>query len=104
MVHAYWLVFTHLFMGPPEQMDLLDRSAGFFFLVVQDALATDIQLTDSKLADPAESQRGRFQNATVEHLLHDVLRLDPALDSTLIPIYEKFKSASDPVRDLRNKV
>ena len=33
MVHAYWQVFTQLFMGPQQQMDLLDRSAGFFFLV-----------------------------------------------------------------------
>ncbi|HVU46794.1 MAG TPA: hypothetical protein VHD85_11745 [Terracidiphilus sp.] len=47
MVHAYWLVFTQLFMGPAEQMDLLDR---------------------------------------------------------LVPIYDNFRTASVPVRELRNKV
>ena len=104
MVHAYWLVFTQLFMGPQEQLDLLDRSAGFFFRVVQDALATDIQLTVSKLADPAESRGGKDQNATIEHLLKDVLHLDASLKSELMTLYETFRDASKPLRDLRNKV
>jgi hypothetical protein len=104
MVHAYWQVFTQLFMGPQEQMDLLDRSAGFFFLVVQDALATDIQLTVSKLADPAEQFGGKKQNATVQHLLKDSVGVEPALESMLKPLCEKFVNASKPLRDLRNKV
>lgn len=101
-VHAYWLVFTQLFMGPQEQMDLLDRSAGFFFLTVQDALATDIQLTLSKLADPAKSF-GK-ENATVQHPLDDALKLDLALKPKIEPLCGKFRDASKPVRDLRNKV
>jgi hypothetical protein len=104
MVHAYWQVFTHLFMGPQQQMDLLDRSAGFFFLVVQDALATDIQLTVGKLADPAEQFGGKKQNATVQHLLKDAVNVEPAVEPTLKPLCEKFVNASKPVRDLRNKV
>jgi hypothetical protein len=102
MVHAYWQVFTDLFMGSQEQMDLLDRSAGFFFLVVQDALATDIQLTISKLADPPKSV-GK-DNATIQHLLEDALKLDQTLKPKLEPLYENFKTASKPVRDLRHKV
>jgi hypothetical protein len=104
MVHAYWQVFTQLFMGPQEQLDLLDRSAGFFFLVVQDALATDIQLTVSKLADPAEQFGGKKQNATVQHLLKDALNVERAVEPTLKPLCENFLNASNPVRDLRHKV
>jgi hypothetical protein len=104
MVHAYWQVFNELFMAPQEQMDLMDRSAGFFFLVVQDALATDLQLTIRKLADPPASFGGKKQNATVQHLLKDALKLDPALASTLLPLCKRFTDASEPIRDLRNKV
>lgn len=104
MVHAYWQVFTHLFMGSQKQMDLLDRSAGFFFLVVQDALATDIQLTVSKLADPAEQFGGSKQNASVQHLLKDAVNVEPKAESTLKPLSDDFVNASKPVRNLRNKV
>lgn len=103
MVHAYWLVFEQLFRQSPSQIDLLNRSAGFFFLVVQDALATDIQLTLSKLADPAKTREN--DNATVEHLLNEIGPFcAPKAASNLQRLCQRFKHACAPVRRRRNKL
>lgn len=103
MVHAYWLTFMELFGGPQEQADLLEESAPFFFNVIQDALATDIQLTLSKLSDPAMTFKK--ENATVHHLLNEVEKLNvPELMAKLPPLYKTFSEACQPVRELRNKV
>jgi hypothetical protein len=103
MVHAYWATFMDLYGGPKEQLEILDKSAGFFFNVIQDALATDIQLTLSKLSDPAMTFKK--ENATVQHLLNEVAKLNvPDLVKKLTPLYDAFNSACEPVRELRNKV
>ena len=102
MVHAYWLVFKQLFRKSPEQIELLDRSAGYFFLVVQDALANDIQLTLSKLADPATTF-GK-DNATAEHLLNEIEPFcAPEVASSLRLLRQLFNDACVPVRTQRNK-
>lgn len=41
----------------PERIGLLNRSDGAFFLVVQDALATDTHLMFGGLADPGKTFR-----------------------------------------------
>jgi hypothetical protein len=103
MVHAYWRVNMDLFGKSKEQVDLLDRSAGFFFFVIQDALATDIQSTLSKLSDPATTFKR--ENATVHHLLNEIEKLnEPALIAKLLPLYKTFSDACEPERESRNKV
>lgn len=103
MVHAYWLAFKQLFHQPPERLELLDRSAGFLFLVVQDALAKDIQLTLSKLADPAKTY-GK-NNASLEHLLDEIQpHCGPAVATELGQLCQQFKDACLPVQKVRNKL
>jgi hypothetical protein len=103
MVHAYWITFMDLFGGPNEQLEILDQSAGFFFNVIQDALATDIQLTLSKVSDPAMTFKK--ENATVRHLLDELEKLNaPELMAKLKDLYDAFNNACEPVRELRNKV
>jgi hypothetical protein len=103
MVHAYWQVFDQLFRQSPDQIDLLNQSAGFFFLVVQDVLATDIQLTLSKLADAAETF-GK-ENATVEHLLNEVEPFCATeVANNLRQLCQRFKEACGPVQKRRNKL
>ena len=103
MVHAYWITFMDLYGGPKEQREILDESAGFLFSVIQDALATDIQLTLSRLSDPATTFKN--SNATVHHLLNEVEKLNiSALTDQLKALYRRFYQACDPVRELRNKV
>lgn len=63
-VHAYWQLFKQLFGGTQDDLDLLDRSAGFCFYAIQEALVTDVQLTLSKLSDPEKpaEERTRLLN------------------------------------------
>jgi len=102
-VHAYWKLFNQLFGGSQDQRDLLNRSAGFCFYVIQDALATDIQLTLSKLSDPAESL-GKA-NATAEHLWNEIRSLlTPASVDGLHCLLQSFIQACKPIRAARNKM
>jgi hypothetical protein len=102
-VHAYWKLFNQLFDGSQDQLELLNRSAGFCFFVIQDALATDIQLTLSKLSDAAESN-GKT-NATAEHLVDEIqsLRTDAPVDG-LRGMLHSFIDACKPIRATRNKM
>jgi hypothetical protein len=52
-LHAYWIIFEQLFGKSQARQNLLYASARQLFLVVEDALGTDVQLTLSKLSDPA---------------------------------------------------
>lgn len=102
-VHAYWKLFDQLFGGSQDQLDLLNRSAGFCFYVMQDALATDIQLTLSKLSDKAESH-GKT-NATAEHLLNEIRNLrTPISVDELHRLLQSFIDACQPIRAARNKM
>ncbi len=102
-VHAYWILFEQLFGGSQDQLDLLNRSAGFCFYVIQDALATDVQLSLSKLSDPAESNRKT--NATTQHLLNEVRALNwPAPVDELQRLWQSFTDSCEPIRLSRNKM
>jgi AbiU2 len=69
-LHAYWIIFEQLFGKSQARHDLLYASAGHLFLVVEDALGTDVQLALSKLSDPP-TMRG-FQNATLPRLFDEI--------------------------------
>lgn len=103
-VHAYWQLFDKLFGGSQDQLDLLNRSAGFCFYVIRDALLTDILLTLSKLSDPAESY-GKT-NATAEHLLNEIRNLTPAPapGDKLRSLLQGYIHACKPIREVRNKM
>ena len=101
-VNAYWKIFNQLFGGPQDQLDLLNRSAGFCFYVIKDALATDIQLTLCKLSDPAESS-GKT-NATAKHLRDEIKKLGSVVADGLDDSLETFTNACGPLRNARNKM
>lgn len=101
-VHAQWNTFEDLFMGSQGQLDLMNRSAAVFFMVVQNSLARNIQLTICKLADPAVQLNK--QNASAEQLLEQALGMCPGLEPSLRPVCEKYITASEPLRPVRNKV
>lgn len=101
-VHAQWNTFEDLFMGSQGQLDLMNRSAAVFFMVVQNSLARNIQLTICKLADPAG--QSKKQNASAEQLLEQALGTSRGLEPTPQPLCEKYITASEPLRPVRNKV
>lgn len=52
---AKWSEFLKLYAADKETIDLLNRSAGYFFLIVQDTLWDDILLHLSRLSGPAQT-------------------------------------------------
>jgi hypothetical protein len=70
-LHGRWIIYRQLFGTNKERVELLNKSAGTFFNVLQDVLLHDVQLSLSKLGDPAGS--GSRENMTLE-ALHQVLQ------------------------------
>jgi AbiU2 len=102
-VHAYWKLFNQLFGVSQDQIELLNRSAGFCFYAIEDALGTDIQRTLSKLSDPA--QTGAKENATIGYLLNEVRRLQrPSSVDELQRLCQNFTASCQSIRARRNKM
>jgi hypothetical protein len=71
--------------------------------VVEDALGTDVQLTLSKLSDPAAT--GRFQNATVPRLFDEIKRLgNEQLTQEIETHLAVFEAACKPIRARRDRL
>jgi len=103
-LHAYWIIYEQLFGKSRVRYELLYASARNLFLVVEDGIGTDIQLTLAKLSDPPAM--GGYQNATLSRLLEDVARItgnDP-LVSRIESYLAEFRAACGPIRDRRNRL
>ena len=70
-LHGRWIIYRQLFGTSKERVELLNESAGTFFNVLQDVLLHDVQLSLSKLGDPADT--GSRENMTLEALHEDVI-------------------------------
>jgi len=81
-LHAKWLEYRKLYAKSDKRIDLLNKTAGFFFRVVQDALWGDLLLHIARLTDPPK--QGRYENLTL-------LRLPEAVHD---------KGLADNIRDL----
>jgi hypothetical protein len=101
-LHGRWIIYRQLYGTSAERVELLDRSAGTFFNILQDVLLHDVQLSLSKIGDPAGS--GSRQNATLEALHAGVVAAgDQALaDGMRLPLH-LFEAACARVRHRRNK-
>lgn len=101
-LHGRWIIYRQLFGTNEGRVDLLNKSAGTFFNVLQDVLLHDVQLSLSKLGDSAGS--GSRKNLTLE-ALHQILREAgeiAAADKMEIPLKE-FAAACVKIRHRRNK-
>jgi hypothetical protein len=54
-LHAKWQEYRELFGHSPERVELLNRSAAFFFRVIEDSLWEDVLLHISRLTDPSRT-------------------------------------------------
>ena len=52
-LHGRWRIYCDFYGASPERIDLLNRAAPTFFAILQGVWLNDVQLTLSKLADPA---------------------------------------------------
>jgi hypothetical protein len=101
-LHGRWIIYRQLYGTSPERVDVLNRSASTFFKILQTTLLHDVQLSLSKLGDPAGS--GAQKNLTLEALLK---QLEAAGESTVAaefkPLVASFGDACKKVRHRRNK-
>jgi len=101
-LHGRWIIYRQLYGTSPDRVELLNKSAGTFFNMLQDVLLHDVQLSLSKIGDPAGS--GSRENVTL-FALHKIL-LDAgqtiAADKMSAAL-QKFADACVKVRHRRNK-
>ncbi|MBW1746209.1 MAG: hypothetical protein JRG74_15055 [Deltaproteobacteria bacterium] len=101
-VHGRWIVYRQLFAESEKRIDLLNECASAFFYIIQDVLLGEVQVSLSKLTDPAQS--GKFKNLSLEQLQE---RLDAHGDKDLAnqtrSILDRLHSKCTPFRVWRNK-
>jgi hypothetical protein len=74
-LHARWIIFRQLYGTSAKRIELLDKSAPVLFFILQNVLGDEIQLSLSKLADPAKT--GKNRNLTLETLLDEIKAASP---------------------------
>lgn len=52
-LHGRWIIFEQLYNKSPARIDLLNEAASTFFYILQRMMLDDLQLSLSKLTDPA---------------------------------------------------
>lgn len=102
-LHGHWIIYRQLYGTSPERIDVLNRSAGTFFYVVQRLLLGDVQLSLSKLGDPSgEDDR---KNLTLSALIESLeLVGEHAICMELNPLLHAFDTACAKLRTRRNKL
>jgi len=100
-LHGRWEIYADLYGASPERIGLLNRTAPTFFATLQGIWLNDVQLTLSKLADPAATFKR--PNLTLETLLQGVSELpDPQLATKLRPLLADYRTACEKVKARRN--
>jgi hypothetical protein len=101
-VHARWIIYRQLFAKSKERLNVLNEVAGTFFYVIQGTLIDNVQLTLSKLADPAATKFR--ENATLERLKDEIVAFsDPSLAEKLTALLAAYKASCERVRIRRNR-
>ena len=102
-IHAKWQLYRQLFATSQEDVDLLNRTAPFFFRVLQQTLFEDMLISICRLADPSRSV-GK-DNLSLAQLLEQLAPLTPAqLASDLSLLQEEIEARSRTIRDWRNRM
>lgn len=101
-LHGRWIVYRELYGESKKRIELLNECASTFFYVMQDVLLGEVQVSLSKLTDPADA--GKFENLTLEQLQkrvesHGGQQLSMDLRALLDDLHRKCQ----PFRTWRNK-
>jgi len=98
-LHVVWQQYRQLFGTDHETVELLNRTAGLFFKIVQDQIWDSVLLGISRLTDPPGS--GARTNLTLRSL--PLLLTDPALKFKVEALCEIALERADFARQHRNK-
>jgi hypothetical protein len=94
-----WAEYRELFGSSPERIDILNKAAGLFSRIVQDALWESVLLDLTRLTDPIKT--GGKSNLTIAKLPE--LCEEPALGSEISELTEIALKATKFARDWRNR-
>lgn len=101
-LHGRWSVYRQLFGTNKARVDLLNESAGTVTWILQSLLLHDVQLTLSKIGDPAGE--GSRANLTLRRLQVELQATgEAALADRLDPLLKEFEDSSIQLRRRRNK-
>lgn len=101
-VHGRWIVYRQLFAASEKRIDLLNECASAFFYIIQDVLLGEVQVSLSKLTDPAQS--GKYKNLSLEQLQERLnTHADPGLAKQTRLILDRLHTRCGPFKAWRNK-
>lgn len=98
-LHVLWQQYRQLFGESTDTVQLLNRTAGLFFKIVQDELWDSVLLGVSRMTDPPST--GKKKNLTVLSLSQ--LITDSALRAEVQDLCTKAVTAAEFAREHRNK-
>jgi hypothetical protein len=98
-LHIVWQQYRQLFGSSEETIELLNRTSGLFFKIVQDEIWDSVLLTISRLTDPPET--GRRKNLTINSLPGFIA--DPDLKEEIEYLCECSVERAAFAREHRNK-
>ncbi|SFW55438.1 hypothetical protein SAMN03159511_4382 [Pseudomonas sp. NFACC19-2] len=98
-LHVLWQQYRQLFGDDIETVNLLNRTSGLFFKIVQDELWDSVLLGVSRMTDPPAT--GKRKNLTVQSL--PLLIVDPVLQAEIRSLCDKALDAAEFAREHRNK-
>lgn len=100
-MHGRWTIYRQLYAKSDKRLDMLNRTSAAFFIMVQELLIGDIQLTLCKLTDSAG--RGGKKRLSLEQLQKQVARHDQGLSSRLRQVLDDLKVKCQVFRRGRNE-
>ncbi len=87
-LHAQWKIYRQIFAHNNKRIDLLNKTAKDFFLVIHAVLLNEIQISLGKLTDPART--GKYENLSLAQLQERIEALgDQEISSQLNEILAK---------------
>lgn len=98
-LHVLWQQYRQLFGDTTDTVQLLNRTAGLFFKIVQDELWDSVLLGISRMTDPAVT--GKNKNLTLQSL--PPLITDPSLKAETQDLCAKAVTTAEFAREHRNK-
>ena len=99
-LHGKWNQYRKLFATSEERIDLLNRSASYFFWLIQETLLEDVLLHLARLTDLADHGRGRT-NLTLRQL-PDLIS-DSALKRDVTDLVGRAVAATSAAVDWRHR-
>ena len=101
-LHGRWSMYEQLFGTSERRIQALNQVAPTFFGTLQTVLLDEVQLTLSRLGDPARS--GRRSNLTLETLVEEIGKIpEPDLAARLVVLLEEFRVTCEQIVLRRNR-